>query len=320
MHIALIYGGYSGEAGISKKSAMNILPYFDTSHKIYLIEISKSGWFYEPDHVPVDKNDFSIQINGGKIRFDVAYIMVHGTPGEDGILQAYFDMVGIPYTTSSSYVSMLTFHKYYATLLAKALGVKVAESLYFPSKNEINIEKIVSTLGLPVFVKPATSGSSIGMSKVKKREEMSLAIEKAFEVSGEVLIEKALQGIEVTCGAFREKDYVHILPPTLIKSKKEFFDYEAKYTSNLSEEITPAPIEKHYIQKIQETTGFLYDKFRCKGVVRIDYILQDGELYFLEINTVPGMSEASIIPKQLQVYGLSLTEMLEKIIREALNF
>ena len=168
MYIALIYGGYSGEALISKKSAMNILPYFDSSHEIYLIEISKSGWYYEPDHIPVDKNDFSIQLKGKKIRFDVAYIMVHGTPGEDGILQAYFDMVGIPYTTSSSYVSMLTFHKYYSTLLAKAAGVKVAKGLYFSSKKDVNIEKIVSTLGLPVFVKPATSGSSIGMSKVQR--------------------------------------------------------------------------------------------------------------------------------------------------------
>lgn len=320
MNVALLYGGYSGESEISRRSALNVLSNIDKQkYTTFLIEVSRQGWFVQPDHISIDKNDFSIVLHGKKICFNVAFIMIHGTPGEDGLLQSYFEMLGVPYTTCSSYVSMLTFHKYYSTLLARAAGIATAEGLYFSRNGSIDINIVIEKLGLPVFVKPATSGSSIGMSKVNEVGQFKDAIDKAFKESGDILIETALNGIEVTCGAFKANGKIHVLPPTLVRSKKEFFDYEAKYTPSLAEEITPAPLDKTVIQKVQDTTRHLYEFFRCKGVVRIDYIIQDDVLYFLEINTVPGMSEASIIPKQLAAYGMSMTDFINLLLDEVVN-
>ncbi|MCX7696213.1 MAG: D-alanine--D-alanine ligase [Bacteroidales bacterium] len=320
MKVALLYGGYSGENEISKKSALNVLSHIDKlKHEVYLVEILPKEWLIKPHNIPIDKNDFSFKKNGEVIHFDVVLMMIHGTPGEDGLLQSYFEMLGIPYTNCSSHVSMLTFHKYYSTLLAKAIGVATAPGLYFPKNSFLNESLILHTLGLPVFIKPATSGSSIGMSKVNEISQLKNAIIRAFEVSEDILVEKALAGIEVTCGAFKEKNKIHVLPPTLIRSKKEFFDYEAKYSQSLAEEITPAPLEKKHIEKIQETTYRLYEYFRCKGVVRIDYIMENDILYFLEINTVPGMSLASIIPKQVEAYGMNMTDFINILINEAFN-
>lgn len=319
--IAIAAGGDSGESVISLSSAQVIKNNIDTKRfDVYTIFINKQKWVYIPDkgkEISVDKNDFSVKIGGKKITFDCVYIAIHGTPGEDGRLQAYFDLLDIPYTTCGQMVSALTFNKAYCNKVVAQFGVNTAKSLHVFIENPLLPAQILKELKLPIFVKPNNGGSSIGMSKVKHTKDLPAAIRKAFKEDKEILIEEYIKGSEITCGVFKYKGKLTVLPVTEIVSKTEFFDYEAKYKGK-SKEITPACISEDDEIQCKSTSAMLYQKLNCKGVVRFDYILTKKGLYFLEMNTVPGMSEASIIPQQAKFFGYSISEFCSMIIEDAL--
>ena len=321
--IALVTGGFSGEAVISYKSAITIQNNMDPEKWIcYLIDISSSGWFYtQPngDKVAVDKNDFSLFVNGNKIQFDVVLIGLHGTPGEDGKLQGYFDCLNIKYTSCNTATSALTFNKRYTVAVAAFGGIKVAKSIHLFKNSPTAINDILLKVSLPVFVKPNNGGSSIGMSKVNFENDLPQAIEKAFKEDDQVLIEEFVKGREFTIGVFKSKGKIIALPITEVITNKEFFDYEAKY-NGASQEITPAILEESISEKIRSAAVKAYSIFNCNGVIRIDFIYDDtiGEPYMLEINTVPGQSEASIIPQQVKAMGLTLQDFYSSLIEECL--
>jgi len=320
--IALVTGGYSGEAVISYKSAVTIEKNIDTDKwDCYKIDINPAGWFYMVPGggtVPVDKNDFSITLNGSKINFDAVLIGLHGTPGEDGKLQGYFDCLKIPYTGCDAASSALTFNKRYTVSVAAFSGIKVAKSVLLIKDSLYNPDEIVQNLQFPVFVKPNNGGSSIGMSKVNQpSDEIGAAIEKAFKEDDQVLVEEFISGREFTIGVFKSKGKIIPLPITEIISKKEFFDYEAKY-EGASEEITPAQVDAAVAEKIRTVAQKIYSVFNCKGIVRIDFIYKEseGEPYMLEINTVPGQSAASLVPQQVAAMGWTLKEFYSALIEE----
>jgi D-alanine-D-alanine ligase len=317
--IALITGGYSGEAVISYKSAITIENNVDKDKwDCYKIDINPNGWFYMgTEKSIVDKNDFSIILNGKKIIFDAVLVGLHGTPGEDGKLQGYFDCLNIPYTSCNAATSALTFNKRYTVAVAAFAGIDVARSIHLFKKIAVTPAAILKELQLPVFVKPNNGGSSIGMSKVNKAEDLQAALDKAFKEDEQVLVEEFIKGREFTIGVFRSKGEVIALPITEVISKKEFFDFEAKY-EGASEEITPAKIPAEITNRIQEAAKKAYTVFNCNGVVRIDFILNEvnEKPYMLEINTVPGQSEASIVPQQVKAMGWSLKEFYSALIEE----
>jgi D-alanine-D-alanine ligase len=319
--IALVTGGYSGESVISYKSATTIRNNIDPDKwNVYVIDINPKGWFYSTDSgelVPVDKNDFSITVDGKRIKFDAVLVGLHGTPGEDGKLQGYFDCLHIPYTSCNAATSALTFNKRYTVAVAAFGGLKVAKSLHLFKQNPVSTPEVLSGLSLPVFVKPNNGGSSIGMSKVSKAEELQVALEKAFQEDDQVLVEEFIRGREFTIGVFKSKGEVIALPVTEVISKKEFFDYEAKY-NGASEEITPAKADDSIMEKVRSAARKAYMIFNCNGVVRIDFIYDEssGYPYMLEINTVPGQSEASIVPQQVKAMGWSLKEFYSALIEE----
>ncbi|MEI9946670.1 MAG: D-alanine--D-alanine ligase [Chitinophagaceae bacterium] len=324
-NIALVTGGFSGEAVISYKSAVTI----DTNlsrklFNVYKIDINPKGWFYEMTDgrkVEVDKNDFSLQLDNRKVRFDAVFIGMHGTPGEDGKLQGYFDTLRISYTGCDAASSSLTFNKRYTVAVAKMAGIAVANSVLLIKNNFISPDEIASQLKFPVFVKPNNGGSSIGMSKVNNAsDELGVAIEKAFREDEQVLIEEFISGREFTIGVFKSKGEVITLPITEIISKKEFFDYEAKY-EGASTEVTPAQVDDAVADKIREAAKRIYSIFNCRGIVRIDFIYDEstGQPFMLEVNTVPGQSEASIVPQQVKAMGWSLEEFYTRLVEEALS-
>ncbi|MBK7434700.1 MAG: D-alanine--D-alanine ligase [Chitinophagaceae bacterium] len=319
--IALVTGGYSGEAVISYKSAISIERHIDTElWDHYKIDINPNGWYYmgnDIDQVPVDKNDFSITLNGEKIRFDAVLVGLHGTPGEDGKLQGYFDCLHIPYTSCDAATSALTFNKRYTVAVAAFAGMKVARSMHLFRDQPVDADMILAELALPVFVKPNNGGSSIGMSKVKTAAELPAALQKAFAEDDQVLVEEFIAGREFTIGVFRSKGEVITLPITEIIPKKEFFDYEAKY-EGASDEITPAKVEEAVAEKIREEARKAYALFNCNGIVRMDFIRDEksGDPFLLEINTVPGQSEASIVPQQVRAMGWTLKEFYSALISE----
>ncbi len=320
--IALVTGGYSGEAEISYKSAVTVGNNIDDSlFEAYRIDINPEGWFYTPDNapaIPVDKNDFTIVDQGKKISFDAVLLCIHGTPGEDGKLQGYFDMLGLPYTSCNAATSAITFNKRYTVAVAAFGGIKVAKSLHLFSHTPTTPEQILQTLTLPVFVKPNNGGSSIGMSKVTTADALQPALDKAFQEDNQVLVESFIAGREFTIGVFKTKGTIVTLPITEIIAHKDFFDFEAKY-KGLSEEITPAQIDSYMQQQIEAAAVQAYQVLNCSGVVRIDFIYNAEEQvpYMLEINTVPGQSAASIIPQQVQAMGWSLKEFYTAVIQEA---
>ena len=324
--IALITGGYSGEAEVSYKSARNVASQLDHSrYDVYLIDIRKDGWFYKDEaelEQVVNREDFSIHADGKKIRFDLAFIILHGTPGEDGKLQGYFDMIGLPYTSCNAATSSLTFNKRYTVAVAAFAGIKVAKSAHLIRGVEWSVVQISSELRLPVFVKPNNGGSSIGMSKVSDPSELKQAIEKAFREDDQVLVEEMIPGREFTIGVYRHNGIVKALPITEVKAHagQSFFDYEAKYLGK-SDEITPALISEAWKSKIEKAAVNIYQVFNCSGVVRIDFIYNETEdvPFMLEINTVPGQSDASIIPQQVRASGQSLTDFYGLLIEEALT-
>lgn len=319
--IALITGGYSGEAVISYKSANNIEKNLDTDKwETYKIDINPAGWNYLApggEKTPVDKNDFSITIGGQKINFDAVLVGLHGTPGEDGKLQGYFDTLGIPYTSCDTATSALTFNKRYTVAVAAFAGIHVAKSVHLFKHIPVTVESILATLQLPVFVKPNNGGSSIGMSKVKEPEALQAALDKAFAEDDQVLVEEFIKGRELTIGVFKSNGQVIALPITEIIAKNEFFDYEAKY-EGASEEITPAQCDESIAEKVRDAAKKAYAVFNCNGLVRIDFIYDEttGSPFMLEINTVPGQSEASIVPQQVVAMGWTLKQFYSALLDE----
>ena len=322
--IAFLTGGYSGEAAVSYLSAATIEKNIDTEKfNFYKIDIRPEGWFYADGNdqlISVDKNDFSITVNNEKITFDAALIGIHGSPGEDGKLQGYFDLLNIPYTSCSCAVSALTFNKRYTTAVAGQSGIHVGKSILLFKSSYTGTNEIIDKLKFPVFVKPNNGGSSIGMSKVNDAGDgLEEAIEKAFREDNQVLVEEFISGREFTIGVFKTKGQIIALPMTEVKSKNKFFDFEAKYQGK-SEETTPADADESIVQQVQTEAKKIYEIFNCRGVIRIDFIYHD-ELnvpFMLEINTIPGQTEASIVPQQIKIYGWELKDLYTALIEECL--
>jgi D-alanine-D-alanine ligase len=322
--IAFVTGGYSGEAEISYQSAKTIEKNIDPEKfEHYKIDISRQGWFHQSadgTKTEVDKNDFTLSLNGEKITFDAVLIGIHGTPGEDGKLQGYFDLLQIPYTSCDCAISALTFNKRYTVAVASFAGINVAKSVLLFKKDYKSPDQQVKGLQFPVFVKPNNGGSSIGMSKVNApSEELGAAIEKAFREDDQVLVEEFIKGREFTIGVFRSKGKVIALPITEVITKKEFFDFEAKYLG-ASQEITPAEVDEEVAELVRTEAVKIYQIFNCRGIVRIDFIYNEEKRapFMLEINTVPGQTEVSLVPQQLKVMGWSLTEFYTALLEECL--
>jgi D-alanine-D-alanine ligase len=322
--IALVTGGYSGEAVISYRSANTIYNHLDKAmFDVYLVDVTAEGWFYKQEdetRIPVNKNNFTIPVNGDDISFDAVFIGMHGTPGEDGKLQGYFDMLGLPYTSCNAAASALTFNKRYTTAVAGASGINVAKSMLFFKDQAQTAAAEAANLAFPVFVKPNNGGSSIGMSKVNTPDGLDAAIEKAFKEDSQVLVEEMIQGREFTVGVFRTRGEVIVLPITEVVTHNEFFDFEAKYQGK-SSETTPAEMPGQWQTLLEETAARVYKVFNCRGVVRMDFIFNEdkGEPFLLEINTIPGQSDASVIPQQVRAKGWNLTEFYTLLVEEALE-
>ena len=322
--IAFVTGGYSSEAEVSYNSAKTIRANIDTElFDAYTIDIRKDGWWHLTENhseTPVDKNDFSIIANGKKVVFDAVLIGIHGTPGEDGKLQGYFDMLGLPYTTCDASVSALTFNKRFTVAVAAFSGISVSRSLHFYKGDSVNVNDIAGKLRFPLFVKPANGGSSIGMSKVPDVAGLEAAIEKAFGEDTQVLIEEFIEGREFTVGVCRLKGEIITLPITEVISENYFFDFEAKYHGK-SREITPAELDEPKAEMVREAARKIYQAFNCRGVIRIDFIFNEdaGQPFMLEINTVPGQSAASVVPQQVRALGWNLKDFYTGLIEEALS-
>jgi D-alanine-D-alanine ligase len=318
-NIALVAGGYSAEYEVSIKSAQNIYAAIDdATYNKYLVLITKDKWevHYNNETYPVDKNDFSFSPMGVKIKFDFAYVTIHGTPGENGVLQGYFAMLDIPHSTCDILAASLTFDKYTCNHYIKNFGINIGESILLRTKNQHSIEDIHSLVGVPCFVKPNADGSSFGISKVKTKEELKDALDKAFSYSNEVIVEKAINGLEFTCGAVKTSSKEIILPVTEIITNNEFFDFEAKYDPTKAEEITPARISDELTKELQRQTSHIYDILKLKGIIRVDFIIENNKIFVLEVNTTPGMTSNSFIPKQITADGRELKDIISLIIEE----
>ncbi len=320
-NIAVITGGDSSEYVVSVRSGANVFKAIDRNlFNPFLIRIRGNEWIvlddYENKIAEVVKSDFSFLIEGKKIKPDYAYIIIHGTPGEDGILQGYFELLGIPYSTCGVQSSALTFNKYFCNNYLKSFGIPISKSARAIKGEKYEVVQIIKELGLPLFVKPSAGGSSFGVTKVKLESELDEAIQKAMNESPEVIIEQFIEGNEFSCGVVRTKKRKIVLPVTEVIPRNEFFDYEAKYQPGMADEYTPARISKELTDKIQSLSSRIYDLCSCRGIVRIDYILKDNTFYFLEVNTTPGMTETSFIPQQIKALGLNLTSLLTEIIND----
>lgn len=327
INIALLAGGNSSEREIALQSAAQVAAAFDVEkYRVWLVDVCGRKFTHRTakgGEYCVDLNDFSLTVEGEKIVFDYAYIMIHGTPGEDGHLQGYLEMMGIPFSSCDMVSSVITFDKITTKRAVAHTGVGLAKDILLREDDWIAPEAIVAELGLPLFVKPNASGSSCGVTKVKRVEELPEAIFKAFEESSEVLVEEFIAGREMACGILVTADKEWLLPITEVIAKNEFFDYEAKYTAGMSDEITPADIPAELADKLHAMTLAAYKACRCRGLARVDFIVTpEGEPYLVEINTIPGMSGGSIVPKQLREAGISMTEALTAVIEdtyEAIN-
>ena len=311
--VAVIEGGYSKEKAISIKSAKTVFENLDrTKLDPTRVLIDENEWTaYDADgRYSIDKNDFSFTKNGAKQYFEYAFILIHGTPGEDGKLQGYFDMLGISYNTSSAAITSLTFQKFHCNQFLKNFGVNVAEAVLIKKGDKINEEEILKKVGLPCFVKPTDGGSSFGVTKVKAEEVLNNAIKSAFKHGSEVIVEANIEGREVTCGVFRNSEGVQTLPITEIISENEYFDYDAKYNGK-SKEVTPAELTDLMTTQVKSLTKEIYGILGMKGIVRMDYIVNNGGIPFLiEINSVPGMSKESIVPQMVKVNNVNLKDIL----------
>lgn len=321
-HIAIVAGGLSSEFVISMESAREVFKSLDPDKYVAtIVHIGKDDWHAETSHglFPIDKNNFSFQSNGTITTFDGVFNAIHGTPGENGILQAYFDLINLPITGCDSFCSSLTFNKYACNNMLKSLGISVARSMLLKKGEIPDIPSIVKDVGIPCFVKPNNGGSSCGTSRVNTEADLIPAIDAALKEDDEVIIEAFLQGVELTCGLVKIRDEFLIFPLTEIVSNKEFFDYEAKYTPGVADEITPARIPDSIRDECQRLSSHIYNLLNCQGLVRMDYILIDQTLWFLEVNTVPGMTTKSIVPQQIEAMGMTPAEVYSLILDETLK-
>lgn len=321
-NIAIIMGGYSSEYEISLKSGQVVYETLNPEqYEAYRIHIFKDKWVYvDPNNIefPIDKNDFSVTINGNKITFDCVFNAIHGTPGEDGFMQGYLELLKIPHTSCTMYQAALTFNKRDCLSVLKPYGIKTAASYFVNQGDVIDVDKIVAKVGLPCFVKANKAGSSFGVTKVYKKEAIYNALDVAFKEDDEVIIESFLDGTEVSVGVITYKGKVTVLPITEIVSNNDFFDYKAKYLGE-SQEITPARLSKIEEEKVNKVAKQVYEVLRMKGFSRSEYIFKDGEPHLLEVNTVPGFTRASILPQQAKAAGISLPELFGNAIEEALT-
>lgn len=321
--VAIVAGGDSSEWQVSLRSAAGLNEFIDSErYQKYLVTIVGTTWQVElpsGEKYPIDKNDFSFVMNGEKVKFDFAYITIHGTPGENGILQGYFDLIGLPYSCCGVLAASLTFDKYTCNQYLKSFGVNVADSVWLHRGDVVDVAKIVEQVGLPCFVKPCDGGSSFGVTKVKNANELPLAIEKAFAEGNEVMVEALMTGTEVTCGMYRTREKEVVFPITEVVTANEFFDYDAKYNGQV-EEITPARLPDEWTENIQNQTRKIYSALNAKGIIRVDYIVEEsGKINLLEVNTTPGMTVTSFIPQQVRAAGLDIRDVMSNIIENELR-
>jgi D-alanine-D-alanine ligase len=320
--IAIVAGGNSSEFEVSVKSAMEVNNVLNSRYLTYIIMIRDLDWYWEDPKgrlYNINKNDFSLVTDNHKIRFDAVFVAIHGSPGENGLLQGYFDMMGIPYTSCNAFCSALTFNKQACKLFLKEYKIPMAEAVLIRKGEKLSQKDILKQTGLPCFVKPNNSGSSFGVTKVKLSENLLPAIETAFRESDEVLIEAFMNGREIACGVVKTKNKTVVLPLVEIISKNEFFDYEAKYTPGKSDEVTPADLSTSVTSEIQKLSSHIYDLLGCYGIVRVDFIVVENKPYFLEINTVPGMTKESLVPKEAAAAGISLEELYSMVVEDLLK-
>lgn len=317
-NIAIVAGGDTSEYEVSLRSAKGIYSFIDKDrYNLYIVRVHKSEWkvvMDDKDVADVDKNDFSFTKDGIKTKFDFAYITIHGTPGEDGRLQGYLDMMGIPYSNCGVLASSMTYDKFVCNHYLEAFGVRIAESLCLRKGQKISDEDVVGKIGLPCFIKPNLGGSSFGVTKVKTEEEIQPAIEKAFSEADEVIIEAFMKGTELTCGCYKTKEKSVVFPVTEVVTHNEFFDYDAKYNGQV-DEITPARISSELFERVQKLSSAIYDILGCAGIIRVDYIVTEGEkINLLEVNTTPGMTATSFIPQQVKAAGIDIKDVMTDII------
>jgi D-alanine-D-alanine ligase len=319
-NIAIVCGGDSSEHDVSLRSAQGLYSFFDKErYNVYIVDIKGQDWHVElPGGLTakIDRNDFSFLEDGKAKLFDYAYITIHGTPGENGVLQGYFDLIGLPYSTSGVLVEAMTFDKFVLNQYLRGYGVSVAESMLIRSGYEelVSDDEIEQRIGMPCFVKPAADGSSFGVSKVKNKDQLAPAIRKAMLESPEIMVESFLEGTEISQGVYKTREKSVVLPATEVVTSNEFFDYDAKYNGQV-QEITPARLSADVAERVAKITSHIYDILHCNGIIRIDYIISpEGKINMLEVNTTPGMTATSFIPQQVRAAGLSMTEVLTEIV------
>ena len=321
--VALIAGGDSSEHEVSMNSAKGIYSFIDKEkYNLYIVELSKKAWeavLADGTRSKIDKNDFSFMDGDKKVKPDFAYITIHGTPGENGILQGYFELLDIPYSTCDVLVSAMTFSKFTLNQYLKGFGIRVAESMLVNKRFGIEDKDVIEKIGIPCFIKPNASGSSFGVTKVKTADQIQPALQAAFAESDDVMIEAFMDGIELANGCYKTKDKSVVFPITEVVSDNEFFDYNAKYKGEVTE-ITPARLSPELTERVKKLTSAVYDILGCKGIVRVDYIITEGEkINMLEINTTPGMTATSFIPQQVRAAGLDIKDVMTDIIEEGLE-
>ena len=319
-NIAIVCGGDSSEHDVSLRSAQGLYSFFDKErYNVYIVDIKGLDWHVElPGGItaPIDRNDFSFVEDGQVTWFDYAYITIHGTPGENGILQGYFDLIGIPYSTSGVLVEAMTFDKFVLNQYLRGYGVAVADSLLIRQGYEqlVSDDEIERRIGMPCFVKPAADGSSFGVSKVKNKDQLAPAIRKAMMESDEIMVEQFLDGTEISIGVYKTREKSVVLPATEVVTSNEFFDYDAKYNGQV-QEITPARLSDDVTRRVREITSHIYDILHCNGIIRIDYIIsREGKIFMLEVNTTPGMTATSFIPQQVRAAGMEMKDVLTEIV------
>ena len=319
-NIAIVCGGDSSEHDVSLRSAQGLFSFFDKErYNVYIVDIKGQDWHVElPGGITarIDRNDFSFVEDGKAKWFDYAYITIHGTPGENGILQGYFDLIGIPYSTSGVLVEAMTFDKFVLNQYLRGYGVAVADSLLIRQGYEqlVSDDEIERRIGMPCFVKPAADGSSFGVSKVKNKDQLAPAIRKAMLESDEIMVEQFLEGTEISIGVYKTREKSVVLPATEVVTANEFFDYDAKYNGQV-QEITPARLSEDVTRRVREITSHIYDILHCNGIIRIDYIIsKNGKIFMLEVNTTPGMTPTSFIPQQVRAAGMEMKDVLTDIV------
>lgn len=321
-NIAIVYGGYQSEAVVSAKSLAGLMTFIDNvKYNLIPVEITRKDWFavIDGERISLERKDFSFKKGNETIKIDFAYITIHGIPGENGQLTGYLEMIGIPHSTCPSLTSAMTFDKYICNNYLRGMGIAVADSEVVMKGKPFDAEAIAKKLGLPCFVKPAAGGSSFGVSKVKRIEDIAPAIEKALTESDEVVIESFLDGTEVTCGLYKTKKRTVIFPLTEVVSSNEFFDYEAKYTPGIASEITPARVSDEIRDKVQSIASNVYDILNMKGIVRIDFIICKDRVCLLEVNTTPGMTVTSFIPQQIKANDMEPSDVFSEVIDDILD-